>query len=70
MFGFDLNELKSEMSRVFDAHLRALAGLAFMALALAAIEYEEVIAPEMSRLSDGWSHAAEGFSRKLTSFTL
>ena len=71
MFGylFDLNEAKQGLGRLFDAQWRVLAGAAFMALAMAAIEYEEVIAPEVARLSGGWSTVAD-FSRKLTSFTL
>jgi hypothetical protein len=67
---FDLAEAKQSLRRAMDAHWRSLAGLAFMALAMAAIEYEEIIAPELSRLSDGWSTAATDFSRRLSSFTL
>jgi hypothetical protein len=67
---FDLTEVKQRLRRLRDAQWRAFAGLAFMALAMAAIQYEEIIAPELSRLSDGWSTAATDFSRRLASFTL
>jgi len=67
---FDITEAKQVLRRMRDAQWRALAGLAFMALAMAAIEYEEIIAPELSRLSAGWSTVATDFSRRLASFTL
>lgn len=46
-----------------------MAGIAFVTMAMAAIQYEERIAPGVDRLSDGLSNVAD-FSRKLTSFTL
>jgi hypothetical protein len=72
MFGYtiDLSELKQKLRGAFNAHWRALAGAAFMALAMAAIEYDEILAPEVSRISDGWTSAATDFSRRLASFTL
>jgi hypothetical protein len=51
-------------------HWRGLAGVAFMVLAMAAIQYDERLAPELNRLNDGFSHAATDFSKKLASFTL
>ena len=57
------------MRRALDAPLGALAGMAFTVMAMAAIQYEERIAPGVDRLSNGWSSVSE-FSRKLTSFTL
>jgi hypothetical protein len=71
MFSYliDFSDVKRRLKRLFDAHWRGLAGVAFMALAMAAIEYDEIIAPEVNRLSDGWSTVAD-FSRRLTSFTL
>lgn len=72
MFGYiiDLSEVKQGLRRVLDAQYRVLAGIAFTLLAMSAIQYDEIIAPEVSRLSDGWSTAATDFSRKLASFTL
>ena len=72
MFGYviDLSGVKSWLREMGDAHWRALGGLAFMIIAMAAIQYDEHIAPEVSRISDGWSTAATDFSRKVASFTL
>lgn len=72
MFGYviDLSEVKAAAQRLVDANYRVFAGLAFMVLAMASIQYDEFIAPEMARLSDGWSTAATDFSKRLTSFTL
>jgi hypothetical protein len=70
MFGIALADLRVALRRVADAQVRMWAGLAFMVVAMAAIEYDEVIAPEMTRLSDAWGSAATDFSRKLASFTL
>jgi len=70
MFGSILSDVKQQMRGVWDAQMRIFGGLAFMALAMAAIQYDEIIAPELSRVSDSWSTAATDFSKKLTSFTL
>ena len=72
MFDFNLalNGVRDGLGRLFDTHWRALAGAAFMCMAMAAIEYDEVIAPKVERLSDGWSTAATDLSRRLASFTL
>ena len=70
MFKIAVIELKQNVRNVLDMQWGALAGAAFMVMAMAAIQYEERIAPEVHRLSDGWTHAATDFSRKLTSFTL
>ena len=70
MFGSILSDVKQQMRGVWDAQMRIFGGLPFMALAMAAIQYDEIIAPELSRVSDSWSTAATDFSKKLTSFTL
>lgn len=70
MFGSILSDLKQQMRSLLDAQMGALGGLAFMALAMAAIQYDEIIAPEVNRISDAWSMAATDFSKKLSSFTL
>lgn len=72
MFGYviDLSGVKSWLHDFADAQWRTLGGLAFMIIAMAAIQYDELVAPEMNRLSDSWSTAATDFSRKLASFTL
>jgi len=72
MFGYviDLSGVKSRLRHVADAYWRVLGGFAFIVIAMAAIQYDEHIAPEVSRLSDGWSTAATDLSRKVTSFSL
>ncbi len=70
MFTVDMSGVKAWVDQVADASFQALAGFAFMILAMAAIQYDEQIAPEVSRLSDGWSTAATDFRSKLSSFTL
>ncbi|MEZ5957352.1 MAG: hypothetical protein R3C27_09105 [Hyphomonadaceae bacterium] len=70
MFKIALVELKQDLHSAFDRHWRGLAGVAFMVMAMAAIQYEERLAPELTRLNDGFSHVATDFSRKLASFTL
>jgi hypothetical protein len=72
MFGYmiDLSGLRTHAKILFDMQWRRLAGFAFMALAMAAIEYDEFIAPEVNRISDAFSNVATDFSRKLASFTL
>ena len=70
MFVYDLSEVKSWLARAADMQWRALAGAAFMVLAMASIQYDELIAPEVSRVSDGWSTAATDFSKRLASFSL
>ena len=70
MFKIAFIELKQSFRSVFDAHWRGLAGAAFMVMAIATIQYQERLAPELTRLNDGFSHAATDFSKKLASFTL
>jgi hypothetical protein len=70
MFKIALIELKQRFRRACDAQWRLLAGAAFMILAMAAIQYEERLAPELTRLNDGFAHVATDFSKKLASFTL
>lgn len=70
MFGVELSDVKQAAQTLIDAQVRVWAGLAFMALALAAIQYDEIIAPGVSRLSDGWNTAATDMGRRLTAFSL
>lgn len=72
MFGYviDLSGVKQKLRRAMDANWRALGGAAFVILAMVSIQYDEHVAPEVSRLSDGWSTVAMDFSKKLSSFTL
>lgn len=64
---FDWTDVKFQMRRVLDAQWVRLAGAAFVALAMMSIEYEEVIAPSLSRATDAWSAATLDIGRKLAS---
>lgn len=72
MFGFaiGLHDVRERFRRVFNAQWRAWAGAAFVALALASIEYDEVVAPGMNRLSGAWSNVAADFGRRFSSLAL
>jgi hypothetical protein len=72
MFGFmiDWPDAKERLRNALDAHWRRWAGAAFMALAMFAIEYEEIIQPGVDRLSGAWGSAASELGRKLTSLAL
>lgn len=70
MFKIAAIELKQNFRSLFDAQWRAMAGIAFMLMATAAIQYDERLAPELTRLNDGFTHVATDFSKKLSSFTL
>ena len=62
--------LKERLDIVLDAYWRRWAGAAFVVLALFAIEYDEIIAPGMHRLSGAWGAAATDIGRKLASLAL
>ncbi len=64
------DEMKVALRHVCDAQVRIWAGMAFMALAMAAIQYDEIIAPNVSRVSDAWSSATADLGRSLAGFTL
>ncbi len=67
MFGYviDLSRFFNWIEGVIDAQWRRCAGLAFMALAIVAIQYDEIIVPSMERASDAWSSVTGDVSRKL-----
>lgn len=48
----------------------ALAGVTFMVLASASIQFDETMAPKLSGLTNSWSGAAAGLGRKIMSFSL
>jgi hypothetical protein len=70
MFGFDLNDVRETLKAALDAQVRIFAGIAFMALAMVAIQYDEIVAPKFHGLSDGIGSVATDMSRRLASFTL
>lgn len=70
MFGLNLSGLGNGVRGLFDAQWRVLAGVAFVALAMVAIEYDEFIAPGVNRISDAWGAVASDLGRKMASFAL
>lgn len=61
-----LSDLKQRLRTFRDAQYRFWAGAAFVVLAMASIQYEEVIAPGVSRVSDALSGATADFRTRLT----
>ena len=70
MFGIVYSDVAQSIKALWDAQVRVWAGLAFMILAMAAIQYEEFIAPEVSRISDTFGTAATDMGRRISSLTL
>lgn len=70
MLQLTLNDLKQQLRGLRDAQLRFWVGAAFVVLAMASIQYEEVIAPGVSRVGDAWMGAADGFRTRLNGFSL
>ena len=61
----DWTDVRHHIRRLLDAQWVRLAGAAFVALAMVSIEYEEVIAPGLSRVSGAWSTATIDIGRRL-----
>jgi hypothetical protein len=70
MFGFaiDLYDLRDTLRDMFASQTRTWIGAAFVAAAMFSIQYEEVFAPHVSRISDAWTNTAADLGRKLASF--
>lgn len=64
------DDLKATLQSLFDRQFRLWAGMAFMTLALASIQYDEFIAPGVGRISEAWNSAATDLGRTLAGFTL
>jgi len=65
-----IDDLKATLRRLGDAQVRLWAGMAFMVLAMASIQYDENIAPGVGRISEAWNSATSDLGRTLASFTL
>lgn len=63
-----IGELKATLRSLGNTQFRFWAGIAFMALALASIQYDEIIVPGVGRISQAWNSAASDFTRSLASF--
>lgn len=64
------DDISTTLRRFCDGQVRLWAGMAFMTLALASIQYDEIIAPGVGRITDAWSAASSDLGRTLASFTL
>jgi len=72
MFGFaiDLYDLRDTLRSLVAAHARAWVGAAFVASAMVSIQYEEVFAPHMSRITNMWTTTTADLSRRISGFSL
>lgn len=70
MFGSHLSGFKTKMRSALDGAVRFWAGAAFVVLAMASIQYEEVIAPGVSQMGDALLGVTADFRTRLSSFTL
>jgi hypothetical protein len=64
MFGFaiGLHDLRTNLHLLLAAQTRTWMGAAFVATALLAIEYDEMVAPHLDRIAHAWSAAAAKLS--------
>ena len=72
MFGFaiDLHDLRERLQDLVAAQTRTWMGAAFVAAAMFSIQYEEVFAPHVTRISDAWTNTTADLSRRISSFSL
>jgi len=69
MFGFAI-DLRERLHDLVAAQTRTWMGAAFVAAAMFSIQYEEVFAPHVTRISDAWTNTAADLSRRISSFSL
>ena len=72
MFGFaiDLHDLQEHFGALLAAQARTWMGAAFVAAAMFSIQYEEVFAPHVTRISDAWTNTTADLSRRISSLSL
>jgi hypothetical protein len=72
MFGFaiDLYDLRRALHSLFAAHARTWVGAAFVASAMVSIQYEEMWAPHVARITNVWSSTTADLSRRIANFSL
>ena len=63
-------DMKRHLRAVADVVFYAGASAAFMMMAMFSIQYDELIAPEMHRVSDAWGSVATDLGRKLASLAI
>ncbi len=72
MFGFaiDLYDLRHALRSLVAAHARTWVGAAFVASAMVSIQYEEIFAPHVSRITNMWTTTTADLSRRITALSL
>ena len=72
MFGFaiDLYDLRHALRSLVAAHARTWVGAAFVASAMVSIQYEEIFAPHVSRITNMWSSTTADLNRRISGFSL
>ena len=65
-----VDDLKASLRSLCDTQFRLWAGMAFMVLAMASIQFDEIIVPGVGRISDAWNSATSDLGRSLAGFTL
>ncbi|MBI3437364.1 MAG: hypothetical protein HY054_01700 [Proteobacteria bacterium] len=72
MFGFaiDLHDLREHFDSVIAAQARTWMGAAFVAAAMFSIQYEEVLAPHVERISNAWNATTADISRRISGVSL
>ena len=72
MFGFaiDLYDFRHALRSLVAAHARTWVGAAFVASAMVSIQYEEVFAPHVSRITNMWTTTTADLNRRISSFSL
>jgi len=65
-----IDDVKATLRSLCDRQFRLWAGMAFMALAMASIQYDEIIAPGVGRISEALNAATADLGRSLAGFTL
>jgi hypothetical protein len=70
MFGLaiDLYDVKAHLRLLLATQTRTWMGVVFVTAALFSIQYDEVLAPHVTRISDAWTSTAADLTRKLASF--
>jgi hypothetical protein len=69
MFGFAI-DLREQLHALLAAQARTWMGAAFVAAAMFSIQYEEVLAPHVARVSDAWTNTTADLGRRIASFSL
>jgi hypothetical protein len=64
MWQIDLHEWRARWRDATHAVLNTCLGAVFVAMAVATIQYEENIAPNLDRLSQGWSSVTADISKR------